>query len=101
VKEPNCIIPFFLYISSALGAYDFFLLEALNIKRIVVAANGLPQKFGNVFSQKNIFNYFQAILYKALPLQDWYGEDILSHLDESIEFIEEGKQSQSSVLVHW
>lgn len=38
--------------------------------------------------------------YMILNLEDWMGEDILSHLDGAMNFIEKGIES-GGILVHW
>jgi hypothetical protein len=124
MKEPNCIIPYFLFLrfvhflcsiyhsfaplltfvsSSAIGASDYYLLEALDVQYVVVAAHGLPQRFGNVRNLilEGFLTFLKAIRYLPLPIEDWIGEDILSHFDESIEFIEEARIKGKAVLVHW
>jgi len=85
--EPNCIIPG-LYIGSYTSASRSLpLLQELGVNHIVTAGRNLPPKF-----QK-------AVKYLLLELDDWMGEDILSHLDSAFEFIEIGMQN-GSVLVH-
>jgi len=86
VKEPNCIIPN-LYISSYTSARDLDLLKALHITHVVVAGNGLRPHFKD------------SIKYLHIVIEDWIGEDILSHFDNTFEFIEEGRQ-KGGVLVH-
>lgn len=42
----------------------------------------------------------QAFTYKSVELMDSEEEDLLTHIESSVNFIDEGRES-GGVLVHW
>jgi protein-tyrosine phosphatase len=97
-KRPSKVLPF-LYIGDKKHAKNRAVLQELNIKRIV---NVTPTRAVDPIA--GCMNFFEKegadkFLYKRIPINDNRGEDLLSHLEGVVAFIEAGR-FHGSVLVH-
>jgi protein-tyrosine phosphatase len=97
-KRPSQVLPF-LYIGDKKHAKNRAVMQELNIKRIV---NVTPTRAVDPIA--GCMNFFEKegadkFLYRRIPINDNRGEDLLSHLDSVVAFIEAGR-FHGSVLVH-
>jgi len=96
--RPSQITPH-IYLGSARHAKNLSLLKSLGITHVL---NCTPPKSAD--PETGCPNYFEkdasaGLSYKRIPVFDNIGEDLLSHLDGAIRFIEQS-QHYGKILVH-
>ena len=78
-----------LLLSSFQGSKEKNVVEEYNVTHVLSVARGIP------------INHFCGVEYYLIEVDDWYGEDLLSHLGQCVDYIEYGMDDcNGNVLVH-
>jgi Leucine-rich repeat (LRR) protein len=54
-----------------------------------------------IYRFSRCFPVFQRFTYKHVEIDDLHTENVMEHFESCIEFIDQARQAQSNVLVHW